>query len=530
MTVATEILSAPMKLASGIKRMVAPGEERRFVLAVAAVLVLTFMFRLPSLFEPPWYDDEGIYAAVASSWLNGQELYSEVLDNRPPGLYFIYAAIIATFGPKLIFIKLAATMSVLASQLCVVKIGEDLWGRKVGLIAAALLGLLSGLPLLEGNIANAEIFMMFPVSLGMLLRARRKDFASGLAFGTALTVKQIAGAELAAALLAGALFAPLWKRRTSSLMAGFSIPLIAMLAYVVIYASFWDFIFANVSYYLGYVQRETRIPPASLFLKISLLLLTVVLMKPWLSGKRSDRKVSLAVPPLWLAFSFFGAVLTGRPYVHYMLSFLPPLCLLLVATGPVLRAPDFRRAPWGKVAATFTSVGASAWLLFAIFIPWPGWASPERVAGYYGNHAQFLVGLKSRAAFNDFFDKRVNRNLEVASYLANRARKGDSLLVWGDEPWIYALSSLPLPDMARVTVSYFAYEIPNGLKDVAASVKMREPTFIVLVTNKPLYPELKEALDSNYIPSKTVGSITVLERPPRQMALQGRAATPEFNP
>src|SRR5437867_2962954 len=70
------------------------------------VVLATFLLRLPSLFEPPWYDDEGIYAAVANSLLNGQSLYTQVLDNRPPGIYLIYSVIIGLFGPNLLFIKL----------------------------------------------------------------------------------------------------------------------------------------------------------------------------------------------------------------------------------------------------------------------------------------------------------------------------------------------------------------------------------------------------------------------------------------
>ena len=45
---------------------------------------LFFLLRLPSLFEPYWYGDEGIYQAVAMLVNNGAHLYSGAWENKPP--------------------------------------------------------------------------------------------------------------------------------------------------------------------------------------------------------------------------------------------------------------------------------------------------------------------------------------------------------------------------------------------------------------------------------------------------------------
>lgn len=57
-----------------------------FFIAVTAFIIL----RLPSLFEPHWYGDEAVYAAVAHAIEKGRTLYVDVWDNKPPGIYFIY--------------------------------------------------------------------------------------------------------------------------------------------------------------------------------------------------------------------------------------------------------------------------------------------------------------------------------------------------------------------------------------------------------------------------------------------------------
>ena len=52
---------------------------------------LFFILRLPSLFEPLWYGDEGIYQVVGNSINHGKLLYSQIFDNKPPFLYWLYA-------------------------------------------------------------------------------------------------------------------------------------------------------------------------------------------------------------------------------------------------------------------------------------------------------------------------------------------------------------------------------------------------------------------------------------------------------
>ena len=495
---------------------------------VLVVVLVTFLLRLPSLFEPPWYDDEGIYAAVANSLLNGQRLYTEVIDNRPPGIYLLYALIMGVFGPNLLFIKLAAISSVIGSQLIVVRIGSHLWSRRAGTIAALLLGILSSAPLFEGNIANAEIFMIFPTCLGMLLWIKGRYFYAGIAFGAALSLKQIAGAEFMAAIIAALLFAPYWRRRAALLLAGYSIPVLLILAYVVISGSFGEFIYANFSYYTDYLQRGARVHPSFLVVKVLLLPSSILLMMAWARGPRSEKSANVALITLWLVFALFGAIFTGRPYPHYLLPSFPSLSLLIAGCVVSRQTTSVTRVTWPRLLATSSVLGISVWLLVSIFVPWSAWASPSRTVGYYRNFAEFVLGIKSRVSYNDFFDKRVNRNLEVASYLASRARDGDSLLVWGDEPWIYALSSLP--DVARVTVAYYAYEIPGELKRVAESVAIREPAFIALVTSKPVYPELKKAIEKNYVVSKTVGTITVMERTPPLIVQHGDVLPGQFIP
>ena len=53
-------------------------------------IIIFIILRIPSLAEPHWYGDEGVYAGVAYAMENGKVLYTQVWDNKPPGIYFLY--------------------------------------------------------------------------------------------------------------------------------------------------------------------------------------------------------------------------------------------------------------------------------------------------------------------------------------------------------------------------------------------------------------------------------------------------------
>jgi 4-amino-4-deoxy-L-arabinose transferase-like glycosyltransferase len=53
--------------------------------------IIFFLLRLPSIVEPYWYGDEGIYEVIGQGLRSGRLLYTQLWDNKPPVLYLIYA-------------------------------------------------------------------------------------------------------------------------------------------------------------------------------------------------------------------------------------------------------------------------------------------------------------------------------------------------------------------------------------------------------------------------------------------------------
>ena len=64
-----------------------PHRQRNVVLILIGIAVGTMLFRLPSLTEPRWYFDEGVFTTVAWAASKGLPLYARAYDLQPPGIY-----------------------------------------------------------------------------------------------------------------------------------------------------------------------------------------------------------------------------------------------------------------------------------------------------------------------------------------------------------------------------------------------------------------------------------------------------------
>ena len=127
------------------------------------LLILCSIFvilRLPSLIEPHWYGDEGIYQVVGRALNQGRVLYRDIWDNKPPILYIIYAVA----GGSLFTAKLFSLLAGLFSVIIFHKLSKKLFKKPASIyIATGCYVVLFGSPILEGNIANAENFMLLPI-------------------------------------------------------------------------------------------------------------------------------------------------------------------------------------------------------------------------------------------------------------------------------------------------------------------------------------------------------------------------------
>jgi len=53
------------------------------------LLVIVLLLRVPNLFEPYWYGDEGIYLVLGQTMNKGATLYTEIIDHKTPLIYYL---------------------------------------------------------------------------------------------------------------------------------------------------------------------------------------------------------------------------------------------------------------------------------------------------------------------------------------------------------------------------------------------------------------------------------------------------------
>src|SRR6266480_619795 len=134
------------------------------------VSFLFFLLRLPSLFEPYWYGDEGIYQVIGMALRQGRHLYSGIWDNKPPLLYYIYAI----FNGNQSSVRFFSLLSGLGAIIIFFFLAKKLFQKqKTVYITTSIFAFLFATPFLEGNIANAENFMLLPILGAALLIIRQ---------------------------------------------------------------------------------------------------------------------------------------------------------------------------------------------------------------------------------------------------------------------------------------------------------------------------------------------------------------------
>ncbi len=163
-------------------------KKHKVLLFFAFSVLILVLLRIPSLFEPHWYDDEGIYSGVANQMSYGAELYSGAWDNKPPFMYLLFLSLINT-GKTLFLTRLLSLLFAIGTIAVVYKILQKVSIGKAKYFVFILAALLLGVPQLENNIANAENFFILFTTLGIYFALNRKFWLTALVYSIAITMK-----------------------------------------------------------------------------------------------------------------------------------------------------------------------------------------------------------------------------------------------------------------------------------------------------------------------------------------------------
>lgn len=478
----------------------------KYYIVFALILFSIFLFRLPSLYEPFWYGDEGIFAAVARNLNQGGVLYKTAWDNKPPMIYLTYQAIFATFGVSMFWLRLVTMVAVMATASVIYEIGEAVFSKKRALVAAFAFGFLSSLRIVEGNLALTEIFLVLFTSLAMLFVIKRKfDYVSlffaGFLLAVASLYKQVGALEAGALgtfiFLSAKNFGEFVKKGLV-LTLGFLAPFAVFIAYFVPKHLVGEYIFASYTYYRIYLKESPRLATLINVLKYTPALAAIVY---GLWKKKRGELTTFHLFLLWAAFSFLGSYFSGRAYGHYIVQALPATSLLLASVAIPRR---ILRAQVGFAIFFFVPLIFLTKLLFTDFLS----GGPINQVKYWGNFTSYMTGGKSLSVYNDYFDQNVNRIDTLSYFFKMQKDSNKSAYIWGDLPWLYAAADLKNP--TRYVTSFHVFGVPKGREEVVGALEANLPRFILKPPSSTGYfAELEKIIASGYTLHSTVEGVDI---------------------
>src|ERR1700693_1939721 len=121
----------------------APPDVSRVPLWGAIVAAVVGHAHIPSFAHRLLDGDEAIYASIAALMNTGRALYADGgVDNKPPGIFWVYAATFHVAGTyQMTAIHSVGLVVLLATCVILFLIGRSLGGVRAGLLSALIYGI-----------------------------------------------------------------------------------------------------------------------------------------------------------------------------------------------------------------------------------------------------------------------------------------------------------------------------------------------------------------------------------------------------
>jgi len=459
------------------------------------LLLVVLILRIPSFFEPYSYGDEMIYLALGEAIRQGIPLYSGIHDNKPPLLY-----IVAAVAGNLFWFKAILTVWVILTIYIFWKFLDYLFPKntKAQVVGTFIFSILTTIPLLEGNIVNAELFMIGPTIFAFYLLLSKKLtprnlFTSGFLFSISTLFKVPAAFDLPTIIfvwIAGLKVVNLKHIKAIAknifyLAVGFSAPIIVTLAWFYTQGSFNEYLVAAFMQNVGYlsswrpsdIQEPFLVKNAPLIMR-SLIVLAGLTLLFWKRGKLSKKFLFASS---WMLLSLFAVTLSERPYPHYLIQSIAPLS--------ILSAMFFTQKTLEQVLVIIPLA-----LFFLVPKYYNFWH--YKTLPYFEKFVKFAIGKQTYDQYLQTFGSNVERNYKISEYIVSVTKESEKIFVWGsDSSAIYAITKRFPPG------KYIAdYHIKDFSSDNQTVLTLRSdpPSFIVILPSSPEIKGMQNFLTTNY--------------------------------
>ncbi len=489
-------------------------KTQRSLFTLLALGLLFALLRLPSLFEPHWYGDEGITLAVGQEISRGEQLYVGIADNKPPLFYQIAGKSRTIFN-----FRLATTIWVLLSLAPLWYLFRRLKISHVGLFAIIIL---LSIPLIEANIANGEVWFVPLTAAGMattLAGLQNTDkkffFLAGIFFGLGSLFKFPAVLDGAAAgvllltVSAGQFHdhagskTPFRNRfcAVSVLALGILTPWILVCLRMLTRDALIPFLnhtLINNIRYSGIWGTDPFFAHSRTVFKLGFLVIIASLVRL----KRDNLPFALKFNLLWLAFSTVGTLLSNRPYNHYLLQTVPAWGLML---GSLISHRQTHRAATLSGGMLSLSLG-----IFFIYFFSYGPNDLTKQISYYQRFIHYSRHPQNQLTYIAAFDQQTPHHYRAAA-LINHVAPHAPTLIWSDDWNIYSLARLPVT--GRYPADFLIHDQPRGYQSLNTALQQAPPEIIIL--SRPFRfpaPELDTIVQRRYHQIAQFDDIQIYEK------------------
>jgi 4-amino-4-deoxy-L-arabinose transferase-like glycosyltransferase len=480
---------------------------------------LALISRIPTFFRAVMDWDESLYFLMAAQWRAGHLPYTTIWDNKPIGIYAIFALFQAVFGEHIAAMRAASVVFTSLGAFAVLKITHAMVQPSR---SAVFCGVFAGLMFLlcslsnDGLAANTELFMacftalavLTALSPGLAATPWRHAGLTGLALGAAFMVKYVAVFEAPAVL-----FLLLAQHRrpdrvlvTAATILGAAIPLgLTILLYwqAGLLPLWWDnSIVSNIR------RLAPAVPPGAFQYGTGLLLkrwapllaaaaaMLALALWQFVAACRSRavtrRQIQVFFLAAWLFGGWIGVASAKSFYDHYFLQILPVLCVTL---GWLLARLDPAIVNWPKPVLA---------MLMAAVIAWPAMAAETALQWAI---QPVLTWQNGRPALQPDPMARIAADIAAA---VPAGAPGPSVYIFNGQPIIYALARQTPPTRyvlpSELTGNFLAPVV--GINSVAevGRILAADPLFIVRArhpnnpadVNPAVYNEVAAVLAAKY--------------------------------
>jgi 4-amino-4-deoxy-L-arabinose transferase-like glycosyltransferase len=451
--------------------------KQRNIIILLTILAMAFTLRLAFLHEP-FERDEGQYAYIAQEILHGSIPYRDVIEFKPPGVFYIYALAITLFGDTTESIRLFTAYYSLFTVIVIYLIARNLRGVWAGLLAALLYGIYSSGPLIQASGSNVEVFMALPLSMSLWYYLCGADSGkrvyivlSGISASCAMLIKPVALPQVV--LLFIFLFLlPKSRESIKELLINimsFVLPVLIIAAIVIGYFAYHgaleDFLYWTVDFTRSkYVKsNEMALQGRPLFSVLGIiffeLFLPAVVALPtaiWLISKELTMKYLFAA--LLIFAAAIGVYLPGKNHPHYFIQLLPPLS---ISAGIGLSMLLENKRLLAKISLS---------LVLCMFI--------YTAYKEYRLYTTYTSDEVSIIKYGPIFVQSV----AVAKYIKERTQPSDYIFQWGFEPELYFLTERRCPVSYEVNMLVGWAKYPDmALQKLEAGINKNKPKYIIMM-------------------------------------------------